>query len=280
MARVVALRMDVDTVSCATLGLRSVREIAKNYDFQFTTFFLFGRPIVRRHAIKNQVLKSRTSGKPRILSPLQKQSISSLIETLLLNPNLRKYSSVLAELVEEGHEVGLHGGRNHGRWASEAGEWDAAKIESELSWALRQLEPSVRNQLLGFSSPEWKSSAEVEAVVERLGFKYIADSHGPGPVHESSKLGLPMINTGGCGEPGGIGFIEYLDANFSSRQAKHEALQEILNRGLPSVFYDHPGYVGLRGRSTFEWFLEQLKAAELKVCTVRDVIGINQHDVC
>jgi peptidoglycan/xylan/chitin deacetylase (PgdA/CDA1 family) len=272
--------MDVDTVSCATIGLRNVHQIAKKYDFHFTTFFLCGRPIVRRHAIKNQLLKLPEIGKPKLLSPLQKQSLRSLMETLLVNPYLRKYSSILTDLVKDGHEVGLHGGRNHGRWASEAPEWDAATIESELGWALRQLEPSVRSQVMGFSSPEWTSSGEVEAAVERLGFRYIADSHGPGPIHQRSKLGLSMINTGGCGEPGGIGFIEYLDANFGSRRAKNEVLQEILNRGLPSVFYDHPGYVGLRGRSTFEWFLEQLKAAELKICTVRDVLGMNQHESC
>lgn len=266
--------MDVDTISCATHGLESLRDISSTYDFRFTTFFHLGRPIVRRDSIKRQVRKIPHDPSVKNLSALKKQSLRSLLETLIFNPNLRKYSSILTELVNDGHEVGLHGGKNHGRWASEALEWDVMKIESELSWALSQLEPSVRSQVKGFSSPEWKSSVPVETAAQRQGFLYIADGHGQGPAHQRSSNGLSMINTNGCGEPGGVGFIEYLDANFESRQAKSRVLQQVLCQGLPTVFYDHPGYAGVRGRDTFIWFVEQLKSADLEICTLREVAGV------
>ena len=263
--------MDVDTISCATVGLQSIRQIANQRHFKFTTFFHVGRPIVRLNSIKNRLSGSCHYGETKTLPPLKKQSLRSIVETIVINPNLRNYSSVLTDLVADGHEVGLHGGRNHGRWADEVVDWNLAKITQEISWAMCQFEPAIREQLSGFSSPEWRSSDKVEAAVTTLGFSYLADLHGPGSVTRQSTTGLSVVNTSGCGEPGGIGFIEYLDANFTSRSRRRDEVHRTLEAGLPCIFYDHPGYAGIRGRDTFELLVDTLKAEGIEIRLVKEI---------
>jgi peptidoglycan/xylan/chitin deacetylase (PgdA/CDA1 family) len=240
--------------------------LARKYDTKFTFYFNMGRAI---HVPTLLFGKKSTSLPERAakLSNMQKLGAIGYIHTALLNP--RVGSSFPANIVEahrEGHEVGLHGGQNHGDWMSNARRWPEQKVADEIDWGLARLIEAGIDDVHSFSSPGWQAPDSLHSALANRGFTSVADRHGYGEheVYKSPHVeqDLFCIPTNILGEPGGVGYIEYLRASTGSRQCMLEKFQSDLEQtGQPAVLYDHPYYAGIHELDIVDSMLKLVRDA-------------------
>ena len=190
-------------------------------------------------------------------SARRKLGWSGYLHAALLNPEVGAGShDVIREARRQGHEVGLHGGRNHAVWQREAQHWSRARIETEIDSVLPALTSLLGGDApKGFASPGWTTSDHLDSVLHERGFRYLADDHGPtAPLRETSDASsLIRLRTGLTGEPGGVAYLEHLRAQGHDDDALYSRFERDLEQAGPvAVAYDHPYYAGLRELSTVE----------------------------
>ena len=220
MTRYFCFRFDVDTHRCMSEGLPRLLSLADEVDARLTFFVNMGRAVSRLRFIK-KLLKRRGNGNGGAngvvsLSSLQKLGPKDYIRAAVLNPLVGAgYPETLRQIEAAGHEIGLHGGRNHAHWQAAGASWPVEQLSEELKWGLRALEDAGVSRPVGFASPGWQGSRELNTALQSLGFTYVADVHGLGlegiaPV--SADSALQAISTSILGEPGGVGYIEHMRA--------------------------------------------------------------------
>lgn len=152
MERNLAVRFDIDTVTCASSGLDYVLSIGRRENIRFTLFFNLGRSIHYRSLLYKQFKPDNQTVTK--LSASEKMPLKDIAKTLLLNPQLKIYVEGVTRAFDEGHEIGIHGGRNHQAWASKSMRWSDDKLLKEVQWSLRHLGNILPNYTpCGFSSP-------------------------------------------------------------------------------------------------------------------------------
>jgi peptidoglycan/xylan/chitin deacetylase (PgdA/CDA1 family) len=248
--KVVCFRFDVDTYPCAARGVPNLVALARSYDAKFTFYFNMGRAIHVPSLLFGRKSKPATERAAK-LGNMRKLGALGYVHTALFNPCVG--SSFPANIVEahrEGHEVGLHGGRNHGEWMSNAHSWSEQKVGDELDWGIARLAEAGIDDVHSFSSPGWQAPECLHAALAHRGFTSVADIHGHGEheIYRSPHVeqDLYCLPTNILGEPGGVGYIEHLRASTGTRQSMLKKFASDLERtAQPAVLYDHPFYAGI-----------------------------------
>jgi hypothetical protein len=239
-------------------GAPALVDLAGRLDARFTFFVLAGRAILRRRVVRT--LTGRGSRSTADVLPVTaKLGWSGALKTLVWNPRVgAAHRDMVAHLAEHGQEVGLHGGRNHADWEEHAGAWTRERAGEEIAWGLRELRGAGVDPA-GFASPAWMSTPAIESCVASLGFRYIADDHGPGPF-----LGvgaLPRIRTAIAVEPGGVGYLEWARARkLTDRELRADFLGRLRDAGPRAVAYDHPFWAGTSDLARVDLLVDAARA--------------------
>lgn len=244
------LRFDIDTHICIGQGVPKLLRYAKQAQIQLSFFINMGKAVSRRHVLVeltgNKVTASENTYK---LSNAKKLGILGYLTSAIINPWVGKnQSTILQNIVADQHDLGLHGGRNHALWQREANTRPPDWLREEIQWGIRKLSECGINKAVAFASPGWNSSAYLSKILEESGFKIIADQHGQ-DLKKIVSLGksstLISVPTNLVGEPGGVGYIEYLRARYKNDDAMLDRFAEDLKKHQNlAVMYDHPAYVG------------------------------------
>ena len=248
----ISFRFDVDTHKCIQAGIPNLIHLAKELDVPFTFFINMGRGTSRRSFIKKIFSPGNgsTASSTKKLSNLNKLGLWDYLVMALANPRVgASHPDIIQALDAAGHEVGLHGGSNHGRWQNESRDWEKQKLLGEINPALDSLVRWLGKKPVGFSSPGWQGSDELYGILESLGFLYVADAHGESIksiTHVQAVSNLLQVPTNILGEPGGIAYLENLRARGMDDQAILKDFSSQLDRRSLAVVYDHPYYAGIR----------------------------------
>lgn len=257
-ARQFSFRFDVDSHRCVAEGMPALLDLARRLEVRFTFFVNFGRLTSRPRALV-AALPGRHGGTDRDGAdapghvrklPLRaKLGARGLATALLANPRAgARHLDVVRRAIDEGHDVGLHGGRNHRVWQDGAATWSAARVADEVAWG-RQWLTDLGIAPAGFSSPGWSSSAVVARAVADAGFAYLADRHGHAEVAvATTPEGLVDVPTNVLGEPRGVGWLEWCRAHGDDDDALLDRTTGRLADLAPAghaVAYDHPFHAGI-----------------------------------
>jgi len=211
------------------------------------------------------------------LSNMQKLGPIGYVRTALLNPRVgSSFPANIVEAYREGHEVGLHGGRNHGDWVSNAHSWSEQKVVDELDWGISRLVEAGIDDVHSFSSPGWQAPDSLHTALADRGFTSVADVHGHNE-YEISKSphvedDLYCIPTNILGEPGGVGYIEHLRASTGSRRSMLEKFESDLDQtAQPAVLYDHPFYAGIHELDFVDLMLKSVCDAGYKTARLDEL---------
>jgi peptidoglycan/xylan/chitin deacetylase (PgdA/CDA1 family) len=282
MPRYFSFRFDVDTHRCLALGVPELLKLGARLDVRFTFFVNMGRAVSRPQFV-GKLLRARGGGRNgrRVyrLSSMQKLGLRDYLTAAVLNPKVgSSYGCVLRETEARGHEIGLHGGRNHAGWQSSGRFWSRSKLESEVAWGLAALDAACLSRPVGFASPGWQGSIELVSVLEEYGFHYVADAHGVGLERVGPwgrNRSLIEVSTGILGEPGGVGYLEYMRARGHSDgevladfAARLDATRDF------AVVYDHPFYAGLRELATIEAMVGAARERGFEVVPLRELAAV------
>jgi hypothetical protein len=223
-----------------------------------------------------QKSESRNKSEPvKKLGNLEKLGLKDYLITALLNPRVGSAAGdELIRLYQSGHEIGLHGGRNHGAWMRHADSWDDKKLAQEIEYGLSRLS-RLRILPVGFSSPGWCSPQRLPRLLNKYSFSYYADMKGQGLGESDIQQfeGITNIPTNILGEPGGVGYFESLVADGKSQEAMLDDFEWQLDRCEQlAVMYDHPGFVFPNHINTLSKMIGLAKSSGWKIVTMRQYL--------
>lgn len=245
------LRFDIDTYRCINEGVPRLLQLAREEQVNFVFFCNMGRAISRL-ALLGRLLhresSTATGNTARKLTASIKLGRYEMFRTLLFNPLVgMSRPKPLQQAHAEGHDLGLHGGRNHGAWQYGFRNWKENRIRSEVAAGKAMFERSVRHPPTLFSSPGWQGSALLNSILKEMGFKASADRHGPRESDAICEDGFCTLPTNMVSEPGGVAYFESRAARgYDGRDLVQEFQASLQDNRRLYVLYDHPCYAGVR----------------------------------
>jgi peptidoglycan/xylan/chitin deacetylase (PgdA/CDA1 family) len=269
VSRRLHIRFDIDTIVCLESGVPKLLDFARERDVFFSFFANLGRAYSPVEMVRG-FLKPRSAVpmKAARLKAVEKLGHSGVLETLLLNPKLgKKAGRVLHHIVDQGHDLGLHGGRNHGSWQHGAQLWDEKYLEGEVAWGIKEFERLGLPRPTLFSSPGFNGPSGLAKILLEKGFKGLTDEHAWLVSAEPKILnGLLSFGTGLLAEPGGVGFFENRCAQGEAPEETRQYLGSILDKAPKRLMvYDHPAFTGVHGLAYLDACLTAARDADYRI---------------
>ena len=270
-------RFDVDTPKCIKKGVPNLINLSKKLDVPFTFFINMGRGTSRWSFIKKIIPFGSKSITHTILklSNLKKLGLWDYFIMALFNPQVgNSHPHIIKSLKKAGHEVGLHGGSNHGEWQNESHSWGNQKIFKEIIPALNSLTKFLGERPLGFSSPGWCGSNDLNTILESLDFYYVADAHGENLktiTYAQNASNLLQIPTNILGN-GGVAYLENLRAKKMDDQAILNDFSSKLEKRTFAVLYDHPYYAGIQELPMLKMMIDIVKSKGFQIVTLKTLV--------
>lgn len=270
-------RFDVDTHKCVRDGMPNLLNLAKKHNVSFTFFVNFGQSIHLQSFFLQKFKKQKTSEPEHTnLSALTKLGFVDYLVAAIINPVIGQMGKqVIQRAVMEGHEVGLHGGKNHELWNQQALGWGKKVIKKNIEWGITQMNAIVPSyKMVGFAAPHWKGNDKIYSVLKHLGFGYVSDIHTDKPVQVITKKGpLPNIPVSIGGEPGGVGYLEWCRAKkYTDKEILTDFEKKLQKRNKFAIIYDHPYYSGVKEIKTLSKMIQLGKRMGYTIVTESTLI--------
>ncbi len=250
MDKIICFRFDIDTHICLKHGVPNILKLFKKYNGYCTFFVNMGRSFSLEFLLKEKLKETwKTQKKEKVFfSMVSKLGILNSIEAILLNPKVGpNYSAILHDIISSGHELGLHGGRNHAKWEKEVLYWDREKIQDEVIYGLNQFEKLGLPKPLSFASPCWQSPKILASILSDLNFLILADTISIDDCIYKKNENILEIPTNVIGKQSDVGFVENLRAlGYSSIEIIEEFSQQLDKEGNFKMVFDHPLYIGVK----------------------------------
>lgn len=277
--KTLSFRFDVDTHLCLREGLPNINDLGTETNQKFTFYINMGKAVSLVSSL-TKIFHSQQNIKK--LSSFKKLGACGYLEALLFNPLVGSSSlTILNDLIHNGHELGLHGGKNHGTWLHQSHRWNKERFRDEILWGYKQLSQTNVGKIHGFASPGWLGSQKAYQVLANLGFEYIADDHDPycTDLIKEKEFNLKHINTNLIGEPGGVGYLEFCRAKGYSDAKILSEIDSQLNKNNHSIIYDHPVYAGRFEIPLLRKIIQHVQSKNILICTINHLIQIYpQHN--
>lgn len=276
MASKLILRFDIDTISCVKMGVPSLLRFAERNQLPLSFFANLGRSVNWGGVLQSRLTtKVKAPQKAASLSVREKLGWKSLVKTVLLDPEVGSVGASELKLIEKDHhDLGLHGGRNHSAWHHGALGWPVDRLRDEVTWGLRRMSSIGLLPPSMFASPGFTHPVALPAVLKEFGFKLLADSHswGESALNVNSHHDeLLDVTTGMLGEPGGVGFVEYLIASGVSENSLKSRLASFIEADQVFIMYDHPCFGGGAGLPMLQAIVNCWRSEGGQFCSLSDL---------
>ena len=272
--RFFCLRFDVDTELCLREGTPQLRALARATNAKFTFFVNPGRAIHRGQSLTAALQRRRAENSGARFRPYEKLGRTEWLRLLAENPNaLPRQGSEVKRLLDDGHDIGLHGGRNHASWQRNAHLWPVSRLADEIEFGLERLSRILPTRPTLFASPGWNSPPVLGKLLAARGFRLLADDHGRHGVPTTLNGWSEMLSapTALSGEPGGVGFIEHHRARGWQDERLLAELSGVLAAGHPFIcLYDHPFYAGRMEKALLEKIIRLAQSRHYTITTMTE----------
>ena len=282
MAGVLAIRFDVDSVTCIERGIPKLRRLADELGVRFTFFVNMGHSFNWSHNARHIVrrLRSRRSDPPKgedsarsSLPTTLKLGWRGVLKTVVLNPRLGdRYRATFDALHAEGHELGLHGGTDHVVWQRALDELGEEGLEHLFRPAF-ELFTERYGKPAGFASPGFQFNEAVLRLLDSESFVYASDMAGESPFHPETPSGRPYghyqvpVNVLGDHR---VPLVEQgLARGRKPAQIEQSLVDAISSRDF-ALLYGHPYVEGVEA-SLLGSVLERIREA-YEIVTVREYL--------
>jgi peptidoglycan/xylan/chitin deacetylase (PgdA/CDA1 family) len=271
-------RFDVDTHACMMRGMPALLGLARSLDVRFTFFVNMGRGFNRRITLAKAFRRLVRREKPGHVTAAAKLGLRDSLIAAALNPNAGPFApETLRAAAAAGHEIGVHGGRNHAQWERDAHTWPESRVRSEILASLDAMRKYSILETTSFASPAWNSPACLKEILPSLGFHILADTYDASAreiVRAEKNLALVPTNvTPGAGRAGYLETLRLqgLDENGVVAHFKNQ----LREKGRFAVVYDHPFYAGIHGLPILRAMITAALDAGFKISTLREAVAAN-----
>lgn len=179
--KTIGIKVDVDTDEGMKNGVPVLLQLFKKYDIKASFFVPMGKDHTGRTAKRVFTRKGflKKAGRVGVVSTY---GIKTLMYGLLLpGPEIaRKNSALLARIIEEGHEAGIHG-LDHVYWHDHIKQMNRERTKKELDNAFTAYREVVGNPPVSFAAPGWMINGHALRYFEENGVIYSSDTRGAYP---------------------------------------------------------------------------------------------------
>jgi len=258
-------------------GVENLMLLAKKHQVSFTFFVSMGKAFRRRISIKKKLVQN--SDRAAKFSMTEKLSRSNLLDTFLKNPTIgASHPELLKEMVAEGHELGLHGGKNHATWEQNAHTCSIETLEDELCFGFHLFSEFNLPHPVSFASPCWNSPIQLPAILYKKHFKILADRIDTKTELPSIKKKVKNYPTNITGRDGTVGYLENLRAlGHTTPEILTDFKKQLQTKHSFAMVFDHPFYAGIHEIEVVDAMLTIAKDAGF---TVQRLDKINEKLVC
>jgi undecaprenyl phosphate-alpha-L-ara4FN deformylase len=175
-----AIKVDVDTCIGLQEGVSNLLALLRRYAVPASFFVAFG-PDNSGKAIR-RVLKRGFLRKMWRTNPLRLYGLKTILRGTLLPPPLigEMAPELLANVVAQGHELGVHG-YDHVLWQDCLDRLGEAAIAREIERAAITYTRVLHAPPQSFAAPGWQANRESLTLQDRQGFLYCSDTRGAFP---------------------------------------------------------------------------------------------------
>jgi peptidoglycan/xylan/chitin deacetylase (PgdA/CDA1 family) len=176
-----ALKIDVDTYCGLAQGVPRLLDYLARRRVQASFYIAMG-PDNSGKAIHRIFTRRGFAGKMLKSNAVRLYGLrTALYGTLLPAPQIaRSFPQILRRVVEEGHELGVHG-HDHVYWHDNAVSASEGAVAREVDSALAVFREIIGAEPAGFAAPGWQCGAASLAVIERGPFRYHSSTRGRHP---------------------------------------------------------------------------------------------------
>lgn len=257
-----SFRFDIDSLADIEVGVPRLIELGKELDVRFTFFVNMGRSFrwsvvggqwSAKPKPETRNLKPEASNVSRLTSHVVRLGLLRTIRTVIFNPNIGlSNKKLLFKLLDNGHELGLHGGMDHPLW-----QWGLDSLSrDDINTLLKPAYDDFMKQFgkpRGFASPGFRYNRYVLELIDDYGFEYASDMEGEGPFRPEGfkHLQIPVNIIGLYKKP----LIEYFcGPGVKVTEIVERCEAEVKQREI-AVIYGHPAFEGrFRGlRELLTW---------------------------
>jgi len=267
-------RFDVDTHACVTRGMPPLLEVAETLGVKFTFFLNMGRAFDRRISLGKLRRRLLRKTPVRHITAAAKLGLYDSALAALFNPKVGSIApGILRAAQQAGHELGLHGGRNHMQWEHFAGEWTREQLADEIQWGLNAMDRHGIAEPVSFASPAWNSPEMLKEILPPLGFNILADTYDSGA--EDVTLSGPMHSvptniTPGDGRAGYLETLQMQGMQSGAMSAHFKA--RLAGKSRLAIVYDHPFFAGIHALPALRQMVETAVANGFNVCAIREAV--------
>lgn len=284
MRGVLALRFDVDSVTCIERGIPELRKLADRLGVRFTFFVNMGYSFNWGHNLRHFRKKRRSrpvNGAPPAgphpplsLPTTKKLGWTGILKTVVLNPQLgERYRTTFDALHADGHELGLHGGTDHVVWQRSLDELDEQGLEELFRPAFERFKERY-GQPAGFASPGFRFNDMVLRMLDAEGFTYASDMTGESPFRPTTPEGAPYDHFQVPVNVLGDQNVPLVEQGRARGRPTAEIEQSLVDAATPRDFalaYGHPYVEGVEA-ALLGAALERLRDTH-DVVTVREYLA-------
>jgi undecaprenyl phosphate-alpha-L-ara4FN deformylase len=175
-----AIKVDVDTAIGLKEGVPKLLALFRRHAVAASFFVAFG-PDNSGKAIR-RIFKRGFLHKMWRTNPLRIYGLKTLLCGTFLPPPIigELAPALLQEIVDAGHELGLHG-FDHVLWQDRLEGLAEVAIAREVEGAIATYMNVLKASPLSFAAPGWQANGASLAVLDRQGFLYCSDTRGAFP---------------------------------------------------------------------------------------------------
>ncbi|MCX8109750.1 MAG: polysaccharide deacetylase family protein [Syntrophorhabdaceae bacterium] len=180
---IIGIKIDVDTHVGMQRGVPQILSILKKYNVLASFFIPMGRDNTGR-TVKRIWTKKGFLKKVNRVGVLQTYGIRTLLYGILIRgPEIaKKGAGIIKKIIEEGHEVGIHG-HDHVYWHDHIKDLDRDHTEEILKKSVMVYRDITGKAPLSFAAPGWMINAHALNFFQENGFIYSSDTRGQMPFY-------------------------------------------------------------------------------------------------
>jgi undecaprenyl phosphate-alpha-L-ara4FN deformylase len=271
--KLLALKIDVDTLKGTKLGVPALQQSLKQHNADATFLFSLG-PDHTGRAIK-RVFRKGFLGKVKRTSVVQHYGFPTLLYgTVLPGPDIgKRCADIMRQTRDEGYEVGIHTW-DHVRWQDGLAKADAVWTAREMDQAQNRFTDIFKSPAKTHGAAGWQMSTHALRLTEKMGFDYCSDGRGALP---NVQPHYPVVNAEiiHCPQiPTTLPTLDELvgvDGITESNVAEHLLKLTETPFNHPHVFTLHAELEGMRLRPAFEQLLVGWKAQGYELVSTRTI---------
>ena len=257
--------------------------LGESLGVKFTFFVNMGRAFDRRITLAKTLRRVVRCGGAVAMPAASKLGFLESLRAAFLNPRAGSSSrAVLQAAARAGHEIGLHGGRNHAQWERSAHHWTEEELRGEVQTGRRWMMECGLPAPTTFASPAWNSPPLLKTVLRASGFQAFADVYDVTKETVISTDGLLSVPTNVAAGRGTAGYLETAAMRrWSTAELMTDWKQHLMAKKNFAVVYDHPFFAGTHA---LHWVGDMVRIAldqGFSVRTIREIAHcMSAEDSC